>query len=128
MPALPRPGQTWQRGAKSLHGSTRRPVHGIDLGAHVDGVGFEALGLGGDDDAVALLSAGMLAKPLLRSRQAAGEGDGIAACELAVDFARGDHFALQHQPHELAETLGAEGAHRGGQVQRLVIDHGVAGA
>ena len=42
---------------------------------------------------------------MLGSRQAAREDDGIAARELAVDFARGDDFAFQYQPDELAEPI-----------------------
>lgn len=46
----------------------QEPMDGIDLGAHVDSVWLEGLGLGGGDDAVALLSAGALAQPLLGLR------------------------------------------------------------
>ena len=41
-----------------------------------------------------------------------------------MNLTRRGHFALQHQPDELAEALGAKGAHRGGKMQGLVIvDH-----
>ena len=98
----------------------KEPMHGIHLGSDVDGMGFESVCLGGDNNPESLAAARTILEPFFCSTQVAGYVDRISAPHFGQRRLGFVEFEVKHLTDKSRKVLGSEGTHRDCQVQSRI--------